>query len=77
MVETPDNPVSSDAAMRVQAIEATPEPTSITLDDIRTAQVEDDNLQPVIHALLDQSQPAHANIRQYPEEARVLLAQWD
>ena len=63
--------------MQVQAIVATPNPPSITLDDIRTVQAEDDNFLPVIQALLDQKQPAHADLRQYPEEARVLLAQWD
>ena len=62
---------------RVQAIAATPDPPSITLDDIRAVQAEDDNLVPVIQPLLDQAQPAHADLRQYPEEARVLLAQWD
>jgi len=67
----------TDAAMWVQAVTATPEPPSITLDEIRTAQVEDDNLLPVIQAVADQMRPAHADIRQYPEEARVLLAQWD
>jgi len=54
-----------------------PEPLPITLDDIRAVQAEDDNLLPVIQALLVQKQPAHADLRQYPEEARVLLAQWD
>jgi len=34
--------------MRVQAIAATPDPLSITLDDIRAAQADDDNLLPVI-----------------------------
>jgi len=77
----PVMPISSssdtDAMARVQAVPATPEPPSITLDEIRTAQVEDDNLLPVIQALADQVRPVHADIRQYPEEARVLLAQWD
>jgi len=67
----------SDAVRRVQAIAATLEPPSIMLDDIRTAQVADDNLLPVIQALLNQKRPAHADIRQYPEEARAVLAQWD
>jgi len=67
----------SDTVTRVQAIATTPDPPPITLDDIRTAQAEDDNLLPVIQALLDQKQPAHADLRQYPEKARVLLAQWD
>jgi len=68
---------TNDAAMRVQAITAMPEPPSIMLNDIRTAQAADDNLLPVTQALLDQKRPAHADIRQYPEEARALLAQWD
>ena len=61
----------------MQAIAATPGPPPITIDDIRTAQATDDNLLPVIQALLDQRQPASADLRQYPEEARVLFAQWD
>jgi len=70
------DPSDSDNVMRVQAIAATPDPPPITLDDIRTAQAADDNLPPVIQALLDQKQPASADLRQYPEEARVLFAQW-
>jgi len=67
----------SDAVTRVQAIAATPDPPPITMDDIRAAQAEDDNLLPVIQALLDQKQPVSTDLRQYPEEARILLAQWD
>jgi len=67
----------SDTVTRVQAIAAMPKPSPIMLGDIRTAQAADDNLLPIIQALLDQKQPAHADIRQYPEEARALLAQWD
>jgi len=63
--------------MQVQAVTATSEPPPITLDEIRVAQTEDDNLLPVIQALLEQKQPASADLRQYPEEARVLLTQWD
>jgi len=48
--------------MRVQAIAATPDPPPITLDDIRAAQAADDNLLPVIQALLDQKQPASADL---------------
>ena len=86
-VGTPDSPVSPDASLsgspatdtttRIQAIAAIPEPPSITLDDIRAAQAKDDNLLPVMQALLDQTRPAHAYLRQFPEEARVLLAQWN
>ena len=68
---------ATDTVTQVQAIAATPDPLPITLDDICAAQAEDDNLLPVIQALLDQKQPAHADLRQYPEEAKVLLAQWD
>jgi len=60
------NSSDSDAAMRVQAIVATPDPPPITLDDIRVAQAEDDNLLPVIQALLDQKQPVSTDLRQYP-----------
>jgi len=71
------NSSDSDTVMRVQATAATPDPPPIMLDDIRTAQAVDDNLLPVIQALLDHKQPASADLRQYPEEARVLFAQWD
>jgi len=71
------NSSDSNAAMRVRAIAATADPPPITLDDVCAAQAEDDNLLPVVQALLDQKQPASADLRQYPEEARVLLAQWD
>jgi len=57
MLDISDN----DAVTRVQAIAATPDPPPITLDDIRAAQAEDDNLLPVIQALLDQKQPACNN----------------
>jgi len=79
VVPASPTPSSSDCdtVLRVQAIAATPDPPPITLDDIRTAQAADDNLLPVIQALLDQKQPASADLRQYPEEARVLFAQWD
>jgi len=72
-------PSSSDnnTTWRVQAIAATPDPPPNTLDEIRAAQAADDNLLPVIQALLEQKQPASADLRQYPEEARVLFPQWD
>jgi len=52
----------SDTVTRVQAIAATIDLPPITLDDIHAAQAEDDNLLPVIQALLDQKQPAHADL---------------
>ena len=73
---TPATPISNssdtDATVRVQAVAATPEPPSITLDEIRTDQAEDDNLLPVIQAFADQTRPVHADIRRYPEEARAV-----
>ena len=71
------DPSDSDTVKRVQAIAAMPDPPPIMLDEIRAAQAADDNLLPVIQALLDQKQPASADLRQYPEDARVLFAQWD
>jgi len=59
----------------MQALAITPELAYITLDDICETKVADDSLQPVIQALLDQVQPPHKDICQYPEEARVLLSQ--
>ena len=53
---TPVTPISdssdTDATARVQAVATATEPPSITLDEIRTAQAEDDNLLPVIQACL-------------------------
>ena len=37
----------------------------------------DDNIQPVIKTLSDGAKPPHDSLRDYPEEARILLAQWD
>ena len=55
----------------------TTEPTSITLDDIREAQSIDDNLQPVIQALVEGVKPPQGSLRDYLEEARMLFSQWD
>lgn len=49
----------------------------ISSDDIRREQLRDDNLSPVIKLLKNKTQPSHADICQYPEESRVLVAQWD
>jgi len=65
----------------VQAVGAAPESEqpgmSISLDDIRQTQSIDESLQPVMDLLRAGHKPNHADIRQYPEEARVLLVQWD
>jgi len=55
----------------------TAEPVSLALEDIRDARNTDDSLRPVIQALSDRVKPLQENLRDYPEEARVLFAQWD
>jgi len=55
----------------------TAEPVSLSLEAIRDAQNADDSLRPVIQALSDRAKPPQENLRDYPEEARVLFAQWD
>ena len=64
---SPDAPLSDSPAIntvtRGQVVAPTPDLLSITLYDIRAAQAEDDNLLPVIQALLDQKQAAHADLR--------------
>ena len=71
-------PASSpnDVTAWAQVLGVTAEPASITLDDIREAQSVDDNLQPVIQALIAKVKPQDS-LREYPEEARVLFSQWD
>jgi len=54
----------------------TAEPSSLGLDEIREAQSVDDNLQPVIQALVEGVKPPQGNLRDYLEEARVLISQW-
>jgi len=49
----------------------------ITLDNIRVGQLADDSIGPVLQLVKDGVEPSTANLRPYPEEARVLLAQWD
>jgi len=50
---------------------------SLSLEGIRDAQATDENIQPVIKTLTDGVKPPHDSLRDYPEEARILLAQWD
>jgi len=49
----------------------------LALEDICDAQTADDSLRPVIQALSDRVKPPQENLRDYPEEARILFAQWD
>jgi len=60
-----------------QVLEVFSEPASISLDEIRDAQSTDDSLQPVMQALRDLVQPPHRGIQEFPEDARILLSQWN
>jgi len=55
----------------------TAEPSSLTLEDIHTAQAADDNFLPVIQALAEGVKPPQESLRDFPEEAQVLFFQWD
>jgi len=70
-------PPLSDASARIQALEVTPEPASFTVDEIQQAQADDDSLRSVLQALKDQTKPRQSDFCQYPEDAQVLLSQWD
>jgi len=85
-LEVPVLPVSTEEAIhasppndvtaQAQVLGVTAEPASITLDDIRKAQSVDDNLQPVIRALIAKVKP-RGSLREHPEEAHILFSQWD
>jgi len=85
-LEVPVLPVSTEEAIHAlppndvtawsQVLGVTAEPASITLDDIREAQSVDDNLQPVIQALIAKVKP-QCSLHEHPEEARILFSQWD
>jgi len=70
-------PLPNDIIAWIQAREVTPELASITLDEIRQAQADDDSFRPVLHTFKDQVKPLYSDLRQYPEDTRVLLSQWD
>jgi len=63
--------------VRTHVCSITAEPASLSLEDIREAQAADDSLQPVIQALMDRVKPPQDGLQDYPEEARILFAQWD
>jgi len=69
-------PPMNDVTVRIQALQATPELVSITLDEIRDAQAADDRLQPGLQTLKDQGQPLLSGIH-HPEDTRILLSQRD
>jgi len=70
-------PPVPDFAARVQACKMTSRLADIFQDDIREAQAADDCLQPIMKALEDCAQPPHSDLRQYPEQTRILLSQWE
>jgi len=84
LLEAPELPVlpseathaspTNDIMARSQVLGITTEPASITLDDICEAQSTDDNLQPVIQALVEGVKPPPGSLRDYPEEARILFS---
>jgi len=65
------------APVRTHVCGVTGEPISLSLEDIGDAQTADDSFRPVIQALMDRVKPPQENLRDYPEEARILFAQWD
>jgi len=85
-LEVPVLPVSTEEAIHAsppndvmawsQVLGVTTEPASITLDDISEAQSVDDNLQPVIQALIAKVKP-QGSLREHPEESHILFSQWD
>jgi len=51
-----------------QVFGVTVERSSLTLEDIRKTQADDDSLQPVIQALMDGEKPPQESLRDFPEE---------
>jgi len=62
---------------RTQVFGGTAETSSLSLDEIHEAQSADDNLQPVIQALVDGVKPPQGSLHDYLEEACILFSQWD
>jgi len=67
-------PPAPDFAARCETM---PRLADISLHDICEAQAADDCLQLIIKALEDCAQLPHSDMRQYPEETRILLSQWE
>ena len=67
--------LTNDVTARTQVLEVISKLTSISMDEIREAQSVDNNLQPVIQALVDRVKPPQGSLCDYPEEARVLFSQ--
>jgi len=67
----------NDITAWTQVVGITTKPTSINLDEIREVQSVDDNLQPVIQALVNKVKPPQGSLRDYPKETWTLLSQWN
>ena len=66
-----------DVTAQANVLSVSAESPSLSLEGIRDAQATDDNLQPVIKARIDGVRPPHDSLLDFPEEARILLTQWD
>jgi len=73
----PDSPPSDDVTAQASVLSVSAESPSLSLEGIRDAQATDEYIQPVIKALTDRVKPPHDSLRDYPKDARILLAQWD
>ena len=63
--------------MQASILSVSAEVPSLTLEGICDAQAKDENIQAVLNTLSDGAKPPHDSLLDYPEEARILLAQWD
>ena len=63
--------------MQASVLSVSAEVPSLSLEGIHDAQANDENIQLVIKTLTDGVKPPHDSLRDYPEEAHILLAQWD
>ena len=72
-----DSPLPDDVTAQASVLSVSAEVSSLSLEGIRDAQAKDENIQPVMKTLSDGAKPSHDSLRDYPEEARILLAQWD
>ena len=68
---------TNDATVQTHVCGVTAESASLSLEEICEAQATDDSFQPVIQALMDGVKQPQENLCDYPEEARILFAQWD
>jgi len=84
-VSTSDQPANVSAAVTVSepgqsntTVKETEPDTEVLLssNSVRAAQAADDELSTIIELVTNQAEPDPATIREYPETARILIAQW-